>query len=406
MTSPTPMLYYSNSSDPNFLHASKFSAPDNMICLVLKDKTLLYASDLEFGRAKQQSSCTVVSLSDYDEQKTIGDKIAKILSENGVTALYVTESFSCKLFEELSKSVQVKVFEGQIGERRAKTASEIENIKLANNASVASYKMIQQILRESTIGENDVLMYKNSVLTCEYLQQQVEITCILNNANSLETIVACGIHGTDPHCHGYGPVYAHQLIVCDIYPRHKSNYFGDMTRTFLKGTPTEAQTKLYETVLQVHDECINMSALNVSYKSIADHCMKKLAELGYEKKFVNGTYVGMMHGLGHGVSLEIHEEPRVNTRSESVIEKGDVFTIEPGLYYPEIGMQSNEYTYYQPIILFQLLIKYYLISHYFYYNSVFQSTSNVSEYYLVSKSLVTLHLVLCKSQRLLFSSFM
>ncbi|CAL6020067.1 Xaa-Pro_aminopeptidase [Hexamita inflata] len=294
MTSPTPMLYYSNSSDPNFLHASKFSAPDNMICLVLKDKTLLYASDLEFGRAKQQSSCTVVSLSDYDEQKTIGDKIAKILSENGVTALYVTESFSCKLFEELSKSVQVKVFEGQIGERRAKTASEIENIKLANNASVASYKMIQQILRESTIGQNNVLMYKNSVLTCEYLQQQVEITCILNNANSLETIVACGIHGTDPHCHGYGPVYAHQLIVCDIYPRHKSNYFGDMTRTFLKGTPTEAQTKLYETVLQVHDECIDMSALNVSYKSIADHCMKKLAELGYEKKFVNGTYVGMM----------------------------------------------------------------------------------------------------------------
>ncbi|CAL6016403.1 Xaa-Pro_aminopeptidase [Hexamita inflata] len=190
MTSPTPMLYYSNSSDPNFLHASKFSAPDNMICLVLKDKTLLYASDLEFGRAKQQSSCTVVSLSDYDEQKTIGDKIAKILSENGVTALYVTESFSCKLFEELSKSVQVKVFEGQIGERRAKTASEIENIKLANNASVASYKMIQQILRESTIGENNVLMYQNSVLTCEYLQQKPtfnQMNALLTN-NSISII--------------------------------------------------------------------------------------------------------------------------------------------------------------------------------------------------------------------------
>lgn len=62
--------------------------------------------------------------------------------------------------------------------------------------------------------------------------------CAHNNAQAVSTIIACGTDGADPHNEGTGPVYAHQFLVCDIFPRHKNGYFGDMTRTFMKGAPT------------------------------------------------------------------------------------------------------------------------------------------------------------------------
>ena len=65
----------------------------------------------------------------------------------------------------------------------------------------------------------------------------------------METIIAGGVQATDPHCQGYGPIKANELIICDIFPRLKSTgYYADMTRTFLKGKMSEEQRKMCEAV--------------------------------------------------------------------------------------------------------------------------------------------------------------
>lgn len=82
----------------------------------------------------------------------------------------------------------------------------------------------------------------NETVTATYLKNMVR-TEMARLGYFLEScIIACGRQACDPSCHGYGVLRPNELIVCDIYPRCiESGYYGDMTRTFLKGTPSPDQ---------------------------------------------------------------------------------------------------------------------------------------------------------------------
>lgn len=80
-----------------------------------------------------------------------------------------------------------------------------------------------------------------------------------------------------------------------------------------------------------------MLKAGVKYSDVSKHCNARFTLMGYPVKLEGKQYVGMIHGLGHGVGLEIHEEPRVSMFSKDTCQVGDVVTIEPGLYYPHIG---------------------------------------------------------------------
>lgn len=88
------------------------------------------------------------------------------------------------------------------------------------------------------VQNDSALSYNNELLTSEYLRQQCNIVAATFGA-APEWIIACGAHGADPHDHGTGQIYANQLIVCDLFPR-LNDYYGDMTRTFIKGQPSAA----------------------------------------------------------------------------------------------------------------------------------------------------------------------
>ena len=75
----------------------------------------------------------------------------------------------------------------------------------------------------------------------------------------------------------------------------------------------------------------------VKYQDVAKHCNARLTLMGYPIKLEGQQYVGMIHSLGHGVGLEIHENPRLSMNSKEICQVGDVVTVEPGLYYPHIG---------------------------------------------------------------------
>jgi Xaa-Pro aminopeptidase len=150
---------------------------------------------------------------------------------------------------------------------------------------------------------------------------------------AVDTIVAGGPAGADPHARGAGVLPANAPIVIDIFPRSKSSrYFADMTRTVLKGEAPPQVREIYEAVLQAQTTGISAIRAGISGKEVHSRVVEVFRERGYP----DGEGCGFTHSTGHGVGLEVHERPSLGIAGE-VLEANQVVTVEPGLYYPDIG---------------------------------------------------------------------
>jgi Xaa-Pro aminopeptidase len=180
------------------------------------------------------------------------------------------------------------------------------------------------------------LTWGGSVLTSERLRAEIESAILHRGGAPANTIVAGGDQACDPHNRGNGPLHAGELIIIDIFPRDTaSGYYGDLTRTFVKGHATEAQRALWETVQAGQRLAIAGTKAGADGKKLHESIKAFFTERGYPTEMRDGRHVGFFHGTGHGLGLEIHDEPRFQlTRS---FEPGMVLTIEPGLYYPGLG---------------------------------------------------------------------
>ena len=109
-----------------------------------------------------------------------------------------------------------------------------------------------------------------------------------------------------------------------------------MTRTYVKGKASPEIRKLYQTVREGQDIGMSMVASGMDGMQIHKAITTHFDQQGYPTKMVRGKQTGFFHGTGHGVGLEIHEAPRISTRSD-ILQAGQVVTVEPGLYYPGLG---------------------------------------------------------------------
>jgi len=170
------------------------------------------------------------------------------------------------------------------------------------------------------------------------------IGAVLNEHNcesSEGLIVARGPMNYEPHEEGTGALLPGVPIVIDIYPRSKATgYFADMTRTVCIGTPSQELQKMYDTVLAAQELAITMIAPGVRGADIHQVVWEFFIQAGYETsgKGKLFTYAeGFVHSVGHGVSMKVHDMPRLGAKSTDILQVGDVITIEPGLYYSHIG---------------------------------------------------------------------
>lgn len=149
------------------------------------------------------------------------------------------------------------------------------------------------------------------------------------------TIVAGGEQACDPHERGHGPLKADSLIILDVFPRHTaSGYYGDMTRTVVRGTATPAQRELWQTVLAGQKLALEGMGPGVNGKNVHEAVKKLFTDRGFPTEQQDGRWVGFFHGTGHGLGLELHEAPRF---AATRFKPGQIFTVEPGLYYPGTG---------------------------------------------------------------------
>jgi len=154
-------------------------------------------------------------------------------------------------------------------------------------------------------------------------------------------VVASGKQSAEPHERGKGNIVRGVPVVIDIFPRSKkTGYYADMTRTVCLGTPPLQLQKMYDCVLAAQKLAISMLKPGVACVDIQTKIDNFFIEAGYitSGKGKEFSYAeGFVHGVGHGVSKKIHDAPRIGTKSNEILKEGDIITIEPGLYYKNIG---------------------------------------------------------------------
>ena len=146
---------------------------------------------------------------------------------------------------------------------------------------------------------------------------------------AFDTIVASGICSAFPHggCTDR-KIQRGDLVVLDLGSTYK-HYRIDITRTVVTGKPSDKQVKIYEIVKKAQENAFQSIHEGVK-ASDADIAARKIIEdQGYGEHFV--------HGLGHGVGLEVHEPPTLNPESKDILQAENVVTVEPGIYVIDFG---------------------------------------------------------------------
>src|SRR6476660_1081470 len=347
----TRLIVAASENDPDMLYATRFFAPDAFIFLEERGKRTLVLSDLEIDRARKQAKADeFVSYSALEREVQGGARMApayeKVLShflrKRGVRAAVVPANFQLGFAEELAASnIKLRTTNGLFWpEREAKTEAELKMMRRALQITEAGMARAMEVLKASKPGAGKKLMWSAKTLTSEVLRAEIDSAILRAGGLPANTIVAGGDQACDPHERGSGPLLANSLIILDIFPRDaKTGYFGDLTRTVLRGRASEPQRKLWETVKAGQALALKRIKAGVDGMTIHKAIQELFASRGFATGVRNGRRVGFFHGTGHGLGLEIHEHPRLQ---KVVLKDRQVLTVEPGLYYPGVGGTRQE----------------------------------------------------------------
>ncbi|MCK5268215.1 MAG: aminopeptidase P family protein, partial [Spirochaetes bacterium] len=177
------------------------------------------------------------------------------------------------------------------------------------------------------------------ILTSEEIRRFINSELLKRDCMPVkDTITSSSDQACDVHFFGSGPLKANSAIIIDIFPRSlKTKYWSDMTRTVVKGKASPELKKLYNTVLAGQKKALAIVKAGVSGAEIDKIIRDFFIKEGYQTKEIKGKMQGFVHGTGHGVGLDIHEEPRIHQENRILLKAGNVITIEPGLYYLGLG---------------------------------------------------------------------
>jgi Xaa-Pro aminopeptidase len=347
----TLLIVAASETDPDMLYATKFFAPDPFIFLQKNGKRTLVLSDLEIDRGRKQAKADEFVMFSQLERETQGKSrkappyekvLVHFLRKRGIRSAIVPSNFALGYAQELTANkIRVRATNGLFWpEREAKSEKEIEMIGRALRITETGLKRAIEVLKASKPGAGKRLHWSGKTLTSEMLRAEIDSTILRAGGIPTGTIVAGGDQACDPHERGFGPLYANSLIILDVFPRAaKTGYFGDMTRTVLRGRASDAQRKLWETVKAGQTLALKKIKAGVNGMAIHKAIQKFFAERGFPTEVRKGRRVGFFHGTGHGLGLEIHEHPRLQ---KVVLKDRQVLTVEPGLYYPGLGGARQE----------------------------------------------------------------
>ncbi|MBN1440790.1 MAG: aminopeptidase P family protein [Anaerolineales bacterium] len=229
--------------------------------------------------------------------------------------------------------------------RATKSAEEIERVRSIGRVSTAVIAEAAEFLASHSARGSTLVGRDGERLTIGKMKAFIRLRLAERGAEAPEGLIfAQGRDAAIPHSTGTDadPVEAGKTIVFDLFPCEMGGgYFYDVTRTWCPGFATEEAERLYEQVRQAYADAEGKIRAGVPANQVQPAVCDLFESMGHPTIRTDPqTECGYVHTVGHGVGLDVHESPSFlyAESNRDVVEKGAVFTIEPGLYYPEREM--------------------------------------------------------------------
>jgi Xaa-Pro aminopeptidase len=302
---------------PHVRYLSGFSG-SNALCFVSSDLQVLITD----GRYIEQVRKEVKGWKIYITQDSLFEELrAQRMFRAGMRVGIDGNTFILSQYRQLKKTFPKVKFLPKVDTLERLTAvkdeQEIGSIIKAVAITDRVFREILGILRPG-IKEIDIaaeLTYRQKTHGAE--------------GDAFEAIVASGERGAMPHGRASTKKIRRGELVTLDFGCIVDGYHSDLTRTVAIGTPSPDARKIYGIVLEAQEAAIAQARAGMKAKELDAVARNSIKNHGYEKFF--------RHSLGHGIGLQIHEQPRVSMLSKAVLEPGNVITIEPGIYLPGFG---------------------------------------------------------------------
>jgi Xaa-Pro aminopeptidase len=343
------VLIPSGDADADFTYASGFPVETGLYIRFGDGDDVLVASPLEIDRARLQSKARLklgFDESGYEEHGPFASwprLAAKMLREKGHEEARVSPRLQAAYLEELrATGLAVEIDLGLFrAERRHKSPEEAAAIRSAQQAAEAAVVEVVRHLAQAEIKDG-LLWLDGRPLTSERLYARAQLLLGEMGFTCPEMIVAGSPDCAMPHYRGEGQIRANAPVIIDIFPSGRnSHYYGDITRTVVVGKIPEEIRRMHAATVQALDAGIESVRAGVAGKDVHHTVCEILVDRGYgttTKGYEGAEGVAKMnHSTGHGVGLDVHEEPSLRGPSEDALMEGDVVTVEPGLYLLDLG---------------------------------------------------------------------
>jgi Xaa-Pro aminopeptidase len=261
----------------------------------------------------------------------------------GITEAVAPSTFPLELADRLRAAgieltADRELFEAR---RRAKNPDELAGIARAQRAAEAAMGAAAAMLRSAEPADG-VVNLDGEPLTSERLKDAMAEAMSSHPVTCEEPIVAPGPQATLGHERGSGPIATGEAVVIDLWPQDtKSGCFADMTRTFVVGEPADEIREWHALCREALDRAVAAIRPGISgrelFEIVCDLFHEHSLPTQLSKPAGETLREGFNHSLGHGVGLEVHEEPSLGRTRGHELVAGDVLAVEPGLYRPDIG---------------------------------------------------------------------
>ena len=331
---------YGSSADAGVRYLTRFRTTDPVVYVQKPgERGMIVVPQMEHERAVRESIAAVVTRADagYLEYIKAGEPrwraTAHMIADLADGPVLVPANFPLALARELEsfRPVLLDAAGAVEGMRAVKTPEEIERIRAVQQVTEIAMERGLALIR-SSIPKGGILRRDGRPLTSEAVRAEMHAVLLAHGCRGVETIVSCGPDPALPHSAGAGPLLEDEPIVIDIYPQDEATgYHADMTRTVVKGEPSPAIREMYDAVRDAKTLSASMLRAGAVGADLYHAVVEFFRDRGYES-----DTRGFIHSLGHGVGLEVHEEPSLGPQG-GPLAAGNVVTVEPGLYYPGTG---------------------------------------------------------------------